>query len=155
LSPGLNGLKLAQTIVLTVSLFSCAPAKTTHGSGSLKSTILIQAGQRCGLLTTPHTLKANATITWKDQRKSTIRMTFSLAGRAQLVNVTGTVAGGLFKNHAVTGQLHFTDVVSPHGVSSNGPGIARACQNKTRPNKYGRVSIVALRFFSTRSFVIH
>jgi hypothetical protein len=148
-------LKLAQKIVLTVSLFSCAPAKTTHGSGSLKTTITIKAGQRRGLLRHPHTLKANVTITWKDERKSTIPMTFSLTGVTQLVNVTGTVRGGLFKNHAVTGQLHFADVVSPHGVSSNGPGIAQACQNKTRPDKYGRVSIVALKFFTTRSFVVH
>jgi hypothetical protein len=155
LSPGLSGLKLPQTIALTVSLFSCSPAKETHGSGSLKTTITIKAGQRCGLLTRPHTLNGNATISWKDQRKSTIRMTLSLTGRTQFVNVTGTVDSGLFKNHPVTGQLHFTDVVSPHGVSSNGPGIARACQNTTRPNRFGRVSIVALEFFTTRSFVIH
>ncbi len=155
LSPGVNGLELPQKIALTVSLFSCAPVKTTHGSGSLKTTITIKAPQRCSLLKNPHTLKAIATITWKDGHKSTIPTTFSLTGASHFVNVSGTVSAGLFKNHAVTGQLHYVDVVSPHGISSNGPGIARACTNKTRPNKYGRVSIVALTFVTTKSFVVH
>jgi hypothetical protein len=155
LSPGVSGLELPQKIALTVSLFSCTPARTTRGSGSLKTTITIKAPQKCGLLTNPHILKATVTITWKDGHKSTIPTTFSLTGASRFVNVSGTVSAGLFKNHAVTGQLHYSDVVSPHGISSNGPGIARACTNTTRPNKYGRVSIVALTFVTTKSFVVH
>jgi hypothetical protein len=155
LTPGLSALGSAQKVVLAVSLFSCSPARTTRGSGSLKSTLTIKAPQTCGLLTNPHTVKATAVITWKDEFTSTIPMTFSLTGASQFVNVTGTVSSGLFKNHPITGQLHYADVVSPHGVSSNGPGIAQACKNKTKPNKYGRVSIVALTFVTTKSFVVH
>jgi hypothetical protein len=155
LSPGLNALKLPQKITINLSLFSCSPARTTRGSGSLKVTITIKASQTCGLLTNPHLLKGTATITWKDELTSTVPMTFSTTGATQFVNVSGTVTKGLFKNHPVTAQLHYADVVSPHGVSSNGPGIAQACKNKTMPNKYGRVSIVALTFVTTKSFVVH
>lgn len=155
LTPGLSALKAAQKIALSVSLFSCSPARTTRGSGSLKATITIKTQQNCGLLTNPHLLQATATITWKDELTSTIPMSFSTTGPTQFVNVTGTVSAGLFKNHPITGQLHFADVVSPHGVSSNGPGIAQACKNKTQPNKYGRISIVALTFVTTQAFVVH
>jgi hypothetical protein len=155
LSPGLNALKLPQKIAISLSLFSCSPARTTRGSGSLKTTITIKASQTCGLLTNPHLLKGTATITWKDELTSTVPMTFSTTGATQFVNVSGTVSKGLFKNHPVTAQLHYAAVVSPHGVSSNGPGIAQACKNKTKPNKYGRVSIVALTFVTTKSFVVH
>ncbi len=154
LSPGLSGAKLAQQVVITVSLFSCSPARTTRGSGSLKTTIKIKAPQTCELLQNPHILHGTAVITWKDEFTSTVPMTFSLTGASQFVNVTGTVSKGLFKNHPVSGQLHYADVVSPHGVSSNGPGIAQACKNKTKPNRYGRISIVSLTFVTTKSFVV-
>ena len=155
LSPGLNGVKLAQEISITVSLFSCSPARTTRGSGTLKTTIKVKAPQTCELLHNPHTLKGTAVITWKDEYTSTIPMTFTLSGASQYVTVTGTVSKGLFKNHPVTGQLHYAEVVSPHGVSSNGPGIAKACKNKTQVNHYGRISIVTLTFVTTKEFVVH
>ena len=155
LSPGLNGAKLAQEISITVSLFSCSPARTTRGSGTLKTTIKVKAAQTCELLQNPHTLKGTAVITWKDEYTSTIPMTFMLSGASQYVTVTGTVSKGLFKNHPVSGQLHYAEVVSPHGVSSNGPGIAKACKNKTQVNHYGRISIVTLTFVTTKEFVIH
>jgi hypothetical protein len=155
LTPGLNGSQHAQEISITVSLFSCSPARTTRGSGSLKSTIKVKAPQTCELLHNPHTLKGTAVITWKDEYTSTIPMTFTLSGASQYVNVTGTVNKGLFKDHPVTGQLHYAEVVSPHGVSSNGPGIAKACKNKTQVNHYGRISIVTLTFVTTKGFVVH
>ena len=155
LAPGLSGAKLAQEVSISVSLFSCSPARTTRGSGTLKTTIKIKAAQTCELLQNPHTLKGNAVITWKDEFTSTIPMTFALSGASQFVTVTGTVTKGLFKDHPVTGRLHYAEVVSPHGVSSNGPGIAQACKNKTKPNHYGRVSIVSLTFVTTSAFVVH
>jgi len=71
------------------------------------------------------------------------------------VNLTGTVSKGLFKDHPVSGQLHYAGVVSPHGVSSNGPGLAQACKNTVKPNHDGRVAIVTLTFVSTKAFVVH
>jgi hypothetical protein len=122
LSPGLNGAKNAQEISVTVSLFSCSPARTTRGSGTLKTTIKVKAPQTCELLQNPHTLKGTAVITWKDEYTSTIPMTFTLSGASHYVTVTGTVSKGLFKNHPVGGQLHYAEVVSPHGLQEQDPG---------------------------------
>ena len=155
LSPGLSGVKFAQEVALTVSLFSCSPARTTRGSGTLKTTIKIKAPQTCELLQHPHILKGTAVITWKAEIQSTIPMTFTLSGASQRVAMTGTVTKGLFKDHPVTGELHYGAVVSPHGVSSNGPGIAQACKNTDQAQPHGRVSIVSLTFVTTKSFVVH
>ncbi len=115
---------------------------------------MLTTGQTCGLLTHPHTLHAAATIAWKDGRTSVLSVAVALSGKSQNVSATGKVTHGLFKTHPVIGQFHDEDVVSPHGVSRNGPGIAEACANQAGPKMYGRVSITGLTFNTTKPFVI-
>jgi hypothetical protein len=124
------------------------------GEGTLKSTIVLKTPQTCGLLTHLHTLRATATITWKDTSISVLSLTLALSGRSDNVRATGTVIHGLFKNHAVSGRFHDDDIVSPNGVSRNGPGIAQACANQAAPKMYGRVSISGLTFNTTQPLVI-
>ena len=55
IAPGLNASKSPQQIAFTISLFSCSPARSTRGAGTLKSSITIKAAQTCSLLATaPH-----------------------------------------------------------------------------------------------------
>ncbi len=154
ITPGVNGLKSPQHIAMTISLFSCSPAFATRGAGSLKTTIVIKAGQTCSLLTAPHTVRATATIKWKDNYTSVLALTFSLSGASHNVNATGTVSHGLFKNHPVTGEFHDTDVVSARGGTPTGSEIYQACRNKLPPKTHGRVSINGLTFVTTKPFDI-
>src|ERR1700674_5743051 len=66
IAPGLNALRLPQQIILKITLFSCSPNNSTRGEGTLKTTINLKTPQTCALLTSPRTLRATATITWKD-----------------------------------------------------------------------------------------
>ena len=155
IAPGLNASKAPQQFVLKVSMFSCSPARTTRGAGTLKSTITIKTPQACGLLTDPHALlRANATITWKDDFTSTLALTFSFVGSTHDVNTTGKVIKGLFKDHLVTVRFHYGDLVSGHGGAPSNSEIVQACRNKIAPHKHGRHSIDALTFVTTKSFVI-
>ena len=154
IAPGVNALALPQDVTLSLNLFSCSPSRTTRGAGALHATIDFETGQTCALFTQPHTVHVTASVTWKNDMRSTIATTLALSGASQNVVVSGTVTKGLFKNHPVRSQLHYTEVVSPQGVSTHGPGIAQACKNRTRPNRYGRVSIVTLTFTTTKAFVI-
>jgi len=154
ITPGVNALSLPQQVDMKITLFSCSPDSSTRGAGTLKTTLMLKTGQTCGLLTHPHTLDAPATITWKDGRTSILSLAVALSGKSQTVSATGKVTRGLFKNHPVIGQFRDEDVVSPHGVSHNGSGIAQACANQAEPKMFGRVSITGLTFYTTKPFVI-
>ena len=153
LEPGINGLSTKQQMSWKVSLFSCSPARSTRGSGTLKSAYAT-AAQTCVMLKKPKTFKETAKITWKSDATSTIAITFALTGGTRLVNVTGRVTSGLFAGKKVTGQYKYREVVSPYGVTHNGNGVAQACANKVKPKKYGRIAIVALNLFTTKPFNI-
>ena len=154
ITPGLNALSLPQHVVVKISLFSCSPNRATRGEGTLQTTITFKTGQTCALLTHPRTLDTTATITWKDLLTSTLALTLTLSGSSQNVTASGRVIHGLFKNHPVSGDFHYKDVVSPSGVSRHGPGIGQACANRTAPKKYGHASISGLTFNTTKPFVI-
>jgi hypothetical protein len=154
ITPGLNALKSPQQVALTVSLFSCSPAFATRGAGTLTTTVTIKAGQTCSLLSHPHQLLASATIKWKDDLVSIVALTFSLRGTSHNVDVSGTVSHGLFKNHRVTVEFHYTDVVSSHGGTPSTSEVGQACRNKTPPKTHGRISINGLTFVTTKPFII-
>jgi hypothetical protein len=154
ITPGLNALSMPQQIVVKITLFSCSPNSSTRGQGTLKTTIKLKTGQTCALLTHPRTLRATATITWKDTFTSVLALTLALSGKSQNVHATAKVIHGLFKNHVVDGQFHDQDVVSPSGVSHHRTGVAQACANQAGPKMPGRVSISGLTFNTTRPFVI-
>ncbi len=149
LNPGLNGLATRQNISVRISLLGCSPSAKTRGAGILKGAFPTPSAQTCALITSPHVLTAPVTITWKNLQTSALSLTLSLTGRTRLVNVTGKVTSGLFAGHLVTGQFHFTRVVSPHGYT-----VAEACANTVAPGGIGRISVVALNLFTTQRFVI-
>jgi hypothetical protein len=153
-TPGVSDLKAAQRIGLRVNLFHCTPANTDRGSATLNDTITPKGPQTCKLFTVPTVWKSTATLTWKNRKVSTIPLTYSLTGASQLVNIKGKVSSGLFAGHAVTAQLRYTEVVSPTGKYSHGSGIAQACVNRVPPNKYGRIVIASIDFYTTRHFTI-
>jgi hypothetical protein len=153
-APGLNASKSPQQIALTISLFSCSPARSTRGAGTLKSAITIKAAQTCALLGRPHILTGKTTIVWKAEFTSTLAVSFSFSGTSHNVTATGKVTKGLFKNHPFSGRFHFTEAVSGHGGTPGNSDIAKACKNRTAPNRNGRLSISGLTFVTTKPFVI-
>ena len=154
IAPGLNASKSPQQIALTISLFSCSPARSTRGAGTLKSSITIKAAQTCSLLSHPHILRGKTTIKWKAEFTSSVAVYFSFSGTSHNVNATGKITKGLFKNHPVSGRFHFTESVSGHGGTPGNSDISKACKNKTAPNRNGRLSISGLTFVTTKPFVI-
>jgi len=154
LAPGVNALRIAQTVSVKVSLFNCSPARATRGSGRLRTTVKPEGSQTCKMFSAPTKWNAAAHVTWKDNATSTLSMTLSLAGPSHLINLTGKVTSGLFRNHTVTGQFRYIEVVSPAGKYTGSKGIARACANRVAPTKFGRIVISALDLYTTKHFVI-
>ena len=154
LAPGVNRLSVSQQISMRVSLFDCSPASASRGAGTLRTTIVPKGSQTCTMLTAPKVFKATAVIAWKNDKKSTLSLTFSLTGATRLMNLQGKVTSGQFKGHSVTGQLRYALVVSPIGNYPNGDGVTQACKNKVPPQKHGRVDISSLKLYSTKHFVI-
>jgi hypothetical protein len=154
ITPGLNASKAPQHLALNISLFSCSPARSTRGAGTMKSTITIKAGQTCSLLSQPHTLVGSATITWKDELISTFTVRLSLSGSTHNIDLSGKVTKGLFKNHPVSARFHFADTVSGQGGNATNSEIVNACKNKVVPNHNGRVSINGLTLVTTKELVI-
>ena len=153
-APGVSNLKVAQRIDLRINLFHCTPANTDRGSATLNDTITPHGPQTCKLFTLPTVWKSTAKVTWKNHKVSTIPLTYSLTGPSQLVNIKGKVTSGLFAGHTVTAQVRYTKVVSPAGKYPHGSGIAQACVNRVAPNKYGRITIASIDFYTTRHFTI-
>ena len=153
-APGLNHLSVKQQVDVKISLFDCSPARDTRGAGTLRSTITPKGSQTCLLVSAAHVFKATAKITWKDDKTSTLSMSFSLTGATHFMNLKGKVTKGLYKNHSATGQVKYKLVVSPIGHYPNGDGVAQACKNKVAPHKFGRVAISAINLYSTKHFVI-
>jgi len=152
-TPGVNKANLAQQIAVKVSLFHCLPANASRGSGSLTTTVTTGA-RTCRLFTAPTVLRTTAKITWKNSRTSTLAAVFSLAGSPHLVNVKAEVISGLFLGHSATGQFRYTLVVSPLSSFGHTNGVAQACANKVRPNKYGRIAIRVIELHTTKPFVL-
>ena len=153
-SPGVNRLSVAQQIAFKVSLFDCSPARATRGAGSLRTMITPKGSQTCALLTAPKVYKTTSKVTWKDEKVSTIAMTYSFTGSSQFINIKGKVTAGLFQGHSVTGQFKFKSVVTPLGNYPNGDGVSQACVNKIAPQKFGRIAITAINLYTTKHFVI-
>jgi len=153
LTPGVNKASLVQHIGVKVSLFHCLPANTTRGSGALTATITTGA-QTCRLFTASTVLKTSAKITWKNSRTSTLAAVFSLAGSSHLVNVKAKVTSGVFLGHSAVGQFRYTLVVSPSSSFGHTNGVAQACANKVRPNKFGRIAIKVIDVHTTKPFVL-
>src|SRR5690242_4216438 len=51
-SPGLNGVRVRQTLDARISLFECSPDRTSRGSGTFKARFLTTHPRACGLLST-------------------------------------------------------------------------------------------------------
>ncbi len=149
LSPGLNGQRVRQTLDVRVSLFECSPDRTSRGSGTFKARFMTTSPRGCGLLNTTTRFKINGTVIWKNESRSTLALSFTVAGRARTVTVSGKVSAGRFKGHKVTAAYKFRSVASPHPATQH-----KACANKVKPNGRNRISVVALETFSTKPFVV-
>jgi len=154
ITPGVNHLRRAQTVSLSISLFSCSPSSATRGAGTLKSTITIKTPQSCALLTRPHRLTAPASIRWKTGSSSNLALALTLSGASHDVTISGIVTRGLFKNHSVGGRFHFGEVVATKGSDPSSSDIVKACRNTAAPNQHGRLSINGLTFLTTKSFTV-
>jgi hypothetical protein len=152
--PGVNGLSIAQTISVKVSLFDCSPNRATRGAGTVQSTIKPKGRQTCGtFFNTPTTWKSTAKVVWKDEKTSTLSVTYSLTGKTHFINIKGKVTTGLFKGHALTAQLKYKLVVAPIASYPHGDGVAQACANKLKPGNRNRVEISAIDVYTTKRFV--
>ena len=148
-SPGLNGQRVRQTLDLRVSLFECSPDRTSRGSGTFKARFETRSARGCGLLNTTTRFKIKATVIWKNEARSTLTITFTIAGRARTATVAGTVSAGQFKGHKVSAAYRFESVASPYPTTQR-----QACANKVKPNGLNRKSVLALETFSTKPFVV-
>ena len=154
IAPGLNVLRLPQQIVLKITLFSCSPNNSTRGEGTLKTTMNIKAGQTCALLANPHTLRATATITWKDNFTSVLALTLALSGKSQNVHAYGESDPRAF-------QESFCERPVPRrGRRLAERGVAPSDRHRAGLHEpswtenAGRVSISGLTFNTTKPFVI-
>jgi len=152
-APGVNEASLAQHIAVKISLFHCLPANTTRGSGTL-TTAITTGAQTCRLFTASTVLKTTAKITWKNSRTSTLAAVLSLTGSSHLVNIKATVISGLFLGNTATGQFRYALVASPSSSFGHTNGVAQACANKVRPNKYGRIAIKVIDLHTTKPFLL-
>ena len=159
LSPGVNALAAKQQIAMKVHLAQCAPPPPAPGSttpppptevtGTFKTTFTTLIPQTCALINSPHTIRANATITWKNLQSSTLTVLISLTGSTRLANLSGSISAGVFAGHSVTGQYRYRLVVSP-----NGKTLTQACANKIAAGKPGRVSVSRLEMLRTKAFTV-
>ena len=152
--PGVNRLSTAQHVTVKISLFGCSPARSTRGAGTLRTIITPRGTQTCSLFSTRTVWKTAGAIVWKDTKTSTLALTVTLTS-VRLINVAGTVTSGLFKNHPLTGQLRYLEVVSFSGGHRQGDPVSEACANKIAPHKPGRIAITAINLFTTRHFIVY
>ena len=120
----------------------------------MRATITPRGTQTCSLFNTRTAWKATGTIVWKDSKSSTLARTITLTS-VRLMNVTGTVRAGLFKNHPLTGQLRYSEIVSFSGGHHHGNPVSEACANKIAPHKPGRIAITAINLVTTKHFIVH
>jgi hypothetical protein len=107
ITPGLSSTPNNQTVVAKGTLTSCAPTKTTGGSGTINATIKLKGGSCSGLIKGGQKLGGVAKSTWKNHKTSTYALTFT-TGKGSAVataTITGKVTAGLFKGHKVSAQI--------------------------------------------------
>jgi hypothetical protein len=108
----------------------------TGGSGVLTATIKVIKGSCLKLGTGGQTIKGTAKTVWKNGKTSNYSLTLKTgSGTANTTaTITGKVTLGLFKGHAVTGQIKFTVQGTPNCT--------------TKPVK-------SVTFKNTKAFIIH
>lgn len=149
LVPGLNGRRVLQKLEVRISLFECSPDRTSRGSGTFRSVFVTKKARGCGLLSQTTAFKVNGSVIWKNEATSKLAITFTVAGKADTVNVTGKVTAGRFAGHKVKAAYRFKTAASPYPTTER-----QACANNVKPNGRGRKSVVALNTFSTQPFVV-
>jgi len=152
--PGVNRLSTAQQVTAKITLFGCSPARSTRGAGTLRAVITPTGTLTCSLFSTRTVWRTVGTIVWKDTKTSTLALTLTLTS-VRLMNVAGTVTSGLFKNHPLTGQLRYSEIVAFSGGHHHGDPVSAACANKIAPHRSGRIAITAINLVTTRHFIIH
>jgi len=152
--PGVNRLSTAQHITAKISLLGCSPARSTRGAGTLRAVITPRGTQTCSLFSARTVWKTTGTIVWKDTNTSTLALTIALT-KVRLMSVAGTVTSGLFKNHPLTGQLRYSEIVSFSGGHHHGNPVSEACANRIAPHRPGRIAITAINVVTTRHFIVH
>jgi len=109
IKPGLSTTPGPQTASATGSLAGCTSAATTGGSGSIKATLKLPANSSCqGLATGKQTVQIpTATITWKNKKTSTMKLTAKTGSgsTATTATITGSVTKGLFVGKSVTATM--------------------------------------------------
>lgn len=149
IAPGINGLATVQTVTSKVHLFKCKGKTATGGSGML-STSLKTGAVTCSVFSTEHVWKPTATITWKNNATSTVKLSFATSGASRKAAVTGKVSTGLFAGRTVTAEFKWVPRISPPNLK-----FPAACDNTVAYGDPGRVSVVGHIVFRTQAFTIN
>jgi len=149
IAPGINGLATVQTVTSRVHLFKCVGKTRTGGSGMLRTSLTTEA-VTCTAFTSPHVWKPTATIVWKNNATSTLKLSFATTGSSRKALVTGKVSAGLFSGRTVTAEFKWAPLISPGSQK-----IPDACANTIAYGDSGRASIVGDVVFRTKAFSIN